>query len=247
MRVLCVIPARLGSTRLPDKPLQALDNRPLIRVVAERALEFGLFDRIVVATDHPRVADAVSQLPVEAVVTDGSFRCGTERVAAVARLDRYRRAETVVNLQGDEPFVPREALAGALRLVSGGEELATAAARLAPADLDRPSATKVLVRDGAAVRFTRSGGGPDAEGGVWFRHLGLYAYRPAALAGWAAASPVPDEIETGLEQLRPMARGKRIGVWTLDGEAPPGVDTPEDLMTARRDFDRFQTRTQVTA
>ena len=120
MRVLGVIPARLGSTRLPDKPLQLLAGEPLITRVIERVLEHRLVDRLVLATDSARVADAVKTPEVQVVMTDPSHSSGTDRVAEVAGMPEFGEFDVVVNIQGDEPFLSREALAGSIGRVERG-------------------------------------------------------------------------------------------------------------------------------
>ena len=236
MRILCVIPARLGSRRLPHKPLQTIAKQPLIRLVAERARAFEFLERVVVATDDQRVADAVDGLDVDVVLT-GEFRSGTERVAAVARRREFEEAEIVVNLQADEPFIPAEAVSGAIAEVEagGGVGVGTAGARLDPSALADPNTVKVFVGSaGRALAFSRNARPmPEVEEESVCHHLGVYAYRPAALQRWAAAAPVPEEIEQRLEQLRPLSYGEHIGVTTLDTLAPSGIDTPADLQRAR--------------
>jgi 3-deoxy-manno-octulosonate cytidylyltransferase (CMP-KDO synthetase) len=236
MRVLCVIPARIGSTRLPEKPLQVIAGQPLIRHVVTRVLGFDFVDHVIVATDDGRVAEAVSHLPVEVVMTSREARCGTERVAEVAMI---RPAEYVINIQGDEPFVSDKAVAGALELVEGGEALATAASGLVEDDLHNPNVTKVWMGpDGAALGFTRDlAGGPVDQGGGGVRvgrHIGVYAYRRDALLRWANMMPIAQETEQGLEQLRPMFYGERIAVALVGERTPPGIDTYEDLHVAER-------------
>ncbi len=236
MRILCVIPARLGSRRLPHKPLQTIAKQPLIRLVAERARAFEFLEKVVVATDDQRVADAVGGLDVDVVLT-GEFRSGTERVAAVARRPEFEEAEIVVNLQADEPFIPAEAVSGAIAEVEagGGVGVGTAGARLDPSRLADPNTVKVFVGSaGRALAFSRSARPmPEVEEESVCHHMGVYAYRPAALQRWAAAAPVPEEIEQRLEQLRPLSYGEHIGVTTLDTLAPNGIDTPADLQRAR--------------
>src|SRR5256885_4867206 len=112
MRVLGVIPARLGSTRLPNKPLQLLAGEPLITRVIQRVMEHGLIDRLVVATDAPMVVEVVERSGVRAVMTDAGHPTGTDRVAEAARQGELAGFDVVVNIQGDEPFVSRQALAG---------------------------------------------------------------------------------------------------------------------------------------
>ena len=130
MRVLGVIPARLGSTRLPNKPLQLLAGEPLITRVIQRVRQHELTDELVVATDSPMIAEVAERSRVRAVLTDGGHLSGTDRVAEVAARPEFAGADIVVNLQGDEPFLSREALAGALDRVRGGDDIGTAAAPL---------------------------------------------------------------------------------------------------------------------
>jgi len=117
MRVLGVIPARLGSTRLLNKPLQLLAGEPLVTRVVERVAAYDLVDRLVVATDSPMVVQVVERTGVSAVLTDDSHSTGTERVAEVAARAEYRDFDVIVNIQGDEPFLDREALEGSLARV----------------------------------------------------------------------------------------------------------------------------------
>ena len=191
-------------------------------------------EKVVVATDDRRVADAVRGLDVDAVLT-GEFRSGTERTAAVARRPEFEGAEIVVNLQGDEPFIPAEAVSGAIAEVEAGAGVGTAGARLEPYALADPNTVKVFVdSDGRALAFSRSARPTlEVEEESVCHHIGVYAYRPAALQRWAAAAPVPEEIEQRLEQLRPLSYGEHIAVTTLDTLAPSGIDTPADLERAR--------------
>ena len=234
MRILCVIPARLGSTRLRNKPLQSIANQPLVRLVAERASGFDFLGKVVVATDDRRVADAVNGLDVDTVLL-GEFRSGTERVAAVARRPEFAEAEIVVNLQADEPFIPAAAVSGAIARVEAGAAVGTAGARLGPSTLADPNTVKVFVgSDSRALAFSRNTRPmPEVKEESVCHHIGVYAYRPAALQRWAAAAPVPEEIEQRLEQLRPLSYGEHIGVTTLNTLAPSGIDTPADLQRAR--------------
>jgi 3-deoxy-manno-octulosonate cytidylyltransferase (CMP-KDO synthetase) len=140
MRVLGVIPARLGSTRLPNKPLQLLAGEPLITRVIQRVMEHGLTDELVVATDSPMIAQVAERSRVRAVLTDPGHPSGTDRVAEVAGRPEYRGYDVVVNVQGDEPFLAREALAGALDRVERGDDVGTASAPLAA---ERASASGV--------------------------------------------------------------------------------------------------------
>ncbi|MSR07485.1 MAG: 3-deoxy-manno-octulosonate cytidylyltransferase [Gemmatimonadetes bacterium] len=228
MHVLCVIPARLGSTRLPNKPLRLLAGEPLIRRVVQRVQELGLDARVVVATDSRRVAGAVQGLGVESVLTNHGHDSGTERVAEVIQRPEYADFDLIVNVQGDEPFIPSEAVHGALARVVSGDAIGTAAAPLAPEHAMDPNCVKVLVDgDGHVLSFSRSLI-PSS-----LHHIGVYVYRRDALLAWVGAEPVAEETKQGLEQLRPLALGMNIGVAVLDEAAPPGIDTDEDLKTAQ--------------
>ncbi len=235
MHILCVIPARIGSSRLHHKPLQTIADQPLIRLVAQRALDFGFLDHVVVATDDRRVADAVADLDVEAVLTSRRHRNGTERTAAVAQLPRFGAAEIVVNLQGDEPFVSAESVAGAIAEVRRGASVGTAGARLDQPKLLDPGTVKVFGESsGRALAFSRRARPmPDVRETAVLHHVGVYAYRPAALSRWASTDPVEEEIAQSLEQLRPLSYGEHIGVCRLNAAAPHGIDTVADLHEAR--------------
>ena len=231
MRVLGVIPARLGSTRLPNKPLQLLAGEPLITRVIQRVMEHGLTDELVVATDSPMIAQVAERSRVRAVLTDPSHPSGTDRVAEVAGRPDYRGYDVVVNVQGDEPFLSREALAGALDRVERGGD---------------PSLVKV-VTDGAgrALYFSRAAipfrRDPRDHGDDLYRqHLGIYAYTRAALSRWVAAPPSPAELAERLEQLRALHLGLTIGVAALTEPALPGIDTGDDLRRAEAHWHAFQ-------
>ncbi len=233
MQIVCVIPARLDSSRLAHKPLQTIAGQPLIRLVAQRARDLGCFDHIVVATDALQVVEAVGGLGVEAVLTSPSHRNGTERVAEVMGFARFRKADVFVNLQGDHPFVAESAIRGVIELVEQGANIATVAAPLRQADREDPHTVKVFVDDHShAVDFTRAAQPPAGVPGPALHHVGVYAYHPEALARWATAPQVDRELAEGLEQLRPMAYGATIAVCQVKDHAAPGIDTIDDLRRA---------------
>lgn len=246
MRVLGVIPARLGSTRLPNKPLQPLAGEPLITRVIERVLEHGLIEELVVATDSPRVVQVAERSGVRAVLTDGGHQTGTDRVAEVAGRSDYAAYDTIVNIQGDEPFLPREALAGALGRVEQGDEIGTAAAPLDPALAGDPSRVKVVTdARGRALYFSRAliphrREPDDSSDGLYWQHLGIYAFTRAALLRWVTLPPCDTELAERLEQLRALHNGMTIGVARLLEPALPGVDTAEDLRRAEAHWHTFQ-------
>ena len=233
MRTLCVIPARLASSRLPHKPLQPIASQPLIRLVAQRALDLECFYHVVVATDDKRICDAVRDLDVEPVLTR-EHRSGTDRVAEVAGLTRFAAAEIVVNLQGDEPFVAESAVVGSIDRVQAGCGVGTAGGPLADEDIDNPHTVKVFVDShGNATGFSRRATPPEGLANCTvLNHVGIYAYRPAALARWAATDEVAAEVAERLEQLRPLSYGESIGVATIAEPQVAGINTAEDLRRA---------------
>lgn len=238
MRVLGVIPARLGSTRLLNKPLQLLAGQPLVTRVVERVRAHGLVETLVVATDSPMVAQVVERTGLPAVLTDDRHSTGTERVAEVADRAEYRGYDVIVNIQGDEPFLDRDALEGSLARVQGGDEIGTVAAPLDPAQVKDPARVKVVTDvAGRALYFSRAviphrREADDPADGLYWQHLGIYAYTRAALARWVALPPSPAELAERLEQLRALQHGMTIGVARLGAPAFPGVDTPDDLKRA---------------
>ena len=246
MRVLGVIPARLGSTRLPNKPLQPLAGEPLITRVIERVLEHGLIGELVVATDSPLVVQVAERSGVRAVLTDGRHQTGTDRVAEVAARSDFVAFDTIVNIQGDEPFLTREALAGALGRVEEGDDIGTAAAPLDPALAGDPSRVKVVTdARGRALYFSRAmiphrREPNDSSDGLYWQHLGIYAFTRAALVRWVTLPPCEAELAERLEQLRALHYGMTIGVARLQEPALPGVDTVEDLRRAEAHWHTFQ-------
>lgn len=234
VRIVCVIPARLGSTRLPGKPLRLLRGEPLIRHVVRRASTLELGGAVIVASDDQRVLDAVADTGAVGVLTGADHRSGTERVAEAAAHHDVRGADIVLNLQGDEPFMPADAALGAVARVCEGDDIGTAAQLLTPEAWRDPHRVKVeLDGRGRAMRFYRTSAAPACS---WraptFQHIGVYAYRPAALARWVALPPIAAERDEGLEQLRPLEHGMRIGVAVLPEGAPHGIDTEDDLRLA---------------
>lgn len=252
MTTLVVIPARLGATRLPNKPLRLLGGRPLVVRVWERVASFGGIDRCVVATDSDVVAAAVRAAGAECVVTGADHPSGTDRIAEVVRRPEFSDYGTIVNVQGDEPFVSEAVVSAAAGLVRSGRfTLGTVAATADDAALADPNVVKVVTADdGRALYFSRApipylrdstSAGDAAERSALVRqHVGVYAYAPAALARWIALQPHPLERVERLEQLRPLAAGMAIGVAMVDEAAPVGVDTEDDLRRANARWTRTQ-------
>ena len=246
MRVLGVIPARLDSTRLPNKPLQSLAGEPLVTRVAERVLDQGLVHELVVATDSTKVADVVKRFGIRAVMTASSHQSGTDRVAEVAGRPEFRDFDVLLNVQGDEPFVSREALVGALVRVEQGDDIGTAAAPLAAELAHDPNRVKVVFdATGRALYFSRaaiphSREPEEEQDGLYWQHVGLYAYSRAAIGRWPALTPCPTEEAERLEQLRALYYGMSIGVARLESPVFPGIDTAEDLRRAEAHWHAYQ-------
>ncbi|HJR15607.1 MAG TPA: 3-deoxy-manno-octulosonate cytidylyltransferase [Gemmatimonadales bacterium] len=246
MRVLGVIPARLGSTRLPNKPLQSLAGEPLITRVIQRVLEHRLTDELVVATDSDRVIEVAERAGVRGVLTESSHETGTDRVAEVAARAEFAGFDTVANIQGDEPFVSRDALAGALARIEQGDEVGTAAAPLDVSLVGDPGRVKVVTdARGRALYFSRSvipyrRDLDNAADDLYWQHIGIYTYTRAALARWVTLPPAPAEQAERLEQLRALHHGMTIGVARLQRSALPGVDTADDLRRAEAHWHTYQ-------
>jgi len=245
MRTLAVIPARLGATRLPRKPLRLLAGLPLVVRVYQRVAEIGVADRVVVATDSAEVAEVVERHGGEVVLTSAHHPSGTHRVAEVAQRPQLGGHDVIVNVQGDEPFVSARAVLGAVRMVTDARfPLGTAAVMAQLAILGDPNVVKVVAADdGRAMYFSRSAipflrDPADAEllrTRVW-QHLGVYAYERSALMQWVELPESPLEQIERLEQLRPLAAGMAMGVSLIDEPVRPGIDTEQDLERANREW-----------
>jgi 3-deoxy-manno-octulosonate cytidylyltransferase (CMP-KDO synthetase) len=223
--VLGVIPARYGSTRLHAKPLADLGGMPLVVRVWRRAAGARRLDRLVVATDDARVADAARAHGAEVFLT-GDHPSGTDRVAEVAR---SLRADQVVNIQGDEPFLDPEDIDRVLGGLDPATPIATGSAPLEEG-WDDPARVKVVCDDaGRALYFSRQ---PIPSGGPYRLHVGLYAFTSDALSAVAALRPSSLEIAERLEQLRWLQAGMRVRVVPL-GLPGLSIDTPDDLARAR--------------
>jgi 3-deoxy-manno-octulosonate cytidylyltransferase (CMP-KDO synthetase) len=247
MEIIGVIPARFGSTRLPGKPLLSATGRPLIRHVVEAAQRAKSLDRIIVATDDPRIADAVAGFGGEVAMTRADHATGTDRVAEVAA--QLIDARIIVNLQGDEPEVSGAALDRAVALLD--EDPEAPMATLATPILDEatyrdPACVKVVCSArGRALYFSRSpipchrDGLPEFASysrPIAYLHLGLYAYRRDFLLSIAALPPSPLEAAEKLEQLRVLDAGYPIAVGFVE-EPSVGIDTPDDY---RRFVERWR-------
>ena len=237
-RTLVVIPARMQSSRLPDKPLAEIAGRPMIVHVWQRAMEAQV-GRVVVATDNEAIVATVHAAGGEAVMTRADHPSGSDRVfEALSRLDPAGDFEFILNLQGDLPMLAQSLPGDCLApLLDGDADIATVAALITkPEDRANPNAVKVVGASTAvpgrlrALYFTRATA-PFGDGPL-YHHFGMYAYRRAALQRFISLQPSPLEKREQLEQLRALEDGMRIDVTVVDS-VPVEVNTPEDLELVR--------------
>ncbi len=238
MNPLVVIPARLAASRLPGKPLADIHGEPMIVHVWRRAMAAGI-GPVLVAAQEPEIARAIEAAGGVARLTRADHASGSDRVfEAVQAVDPQGRHDVVVNLQGDLPTLHPALIAQVLApLANPAVDIATLAAEIRePAEMDDPGVVKAVAalaadrRIARALYFTRARC-PAGEGPL-FHHIGIYAYRRAALARFVALPPSPLERREKLEQLRALEAGMRIEVALVD-TVPLGVDTPADLARAR--------------
>ena len=232
MRVICVIPARYASTRLPGKPLKLIAGKPMIQRVYEQAKKAAMPAEVIVATDDKRVYDTVLAFGGNACMTRENHPNGTSRLAEVA--EKYPDADVIVNVQGDEPMIPPEIID---RLAEAFVEepdlkMATMKTRMEETEFGDPSAVKVVAdKNGYALYFTRSLiPYPRNKSDLFrvYKHVGIYAYTRTFLMQYAAMDPTPLEQVESLEQLRVLENGYKIKVLESDFR-DIGVDTQEDL------------------
>ncbi|MEO1191747.1 MAG: 3-deoxy-manno-octulosonate cytidylyltransferase [Pseudomonadota bacterium] len=243
MRPIVLIPARLASTRLPNKPLADIAGKPMIVQVLLRA-QAAQVGPVAVACAEEEIAAAVEAAGGQAIMTEPGLPSGSDRIhQALQRLDPERQHDVVINVQGDLPSLPPEDLTAALKpLEDPACDIATLAARITePAERSSPDVVKIAAAlslqnpVARALYFSRApipwAGADDSA--PLFHHIGLYAYRREALEQFVALPPSPLEQRERLEQLRALEAGLRIDVALVDS-IPLGVDTPADLERARR-------------
>jgi 3-deoxy-manno-octulosonate cytidylyltransferase (CMP-KDO synthetase) len=238
MTTLVLIPARLASTRLPDKPLADIAGAPMIVHVARRATESGL-GRVVVATDAPEVTGVVRAHGFEAVMTGTHHQSGSDRIfEALQLLDPSGEVETVVNVQGDLPTIEPQLIRASIEpLADRSVDIATLGVEIVrDEEKTNPNVVKIVGSPLSenrlrALYFTRATA-PYGDGPL-YHHIGLYAYRRAALERFVSLKPSTLELRERLEQLRALEAGMRIDA-EIVSSVPLGVDTPEDLERARR-------------
>jgi 3-deoxy-manno-octulosonate cytidylyltransferase (CMP-KDO synthetase) len=256
---VAVVPARLASTRLPEKPLADIGGRPMVVRVAERARESGAA-RVLIASDAERVLDAARAHGIEAIMTRADHPSGTDRLAEVAAHLNWSDDTIVVNVQGDEPLIDPALVRDVASHLAANPDcaIATAAHPITdPAEIFSPNVVKVVLdARGTALYFSRApipwqrdayqphcGAGaidtaamPAPHAATVYRHIGLYAYRVRFLRTYPTLAQSPIEQAEALEQLRAMWHGERIAVRVTHEAPAPGVDTPADLERVRTLF-----------
>jgi 3-deoxy-manno-octulosonate cytidylyltransferase (CMP-KDO synthetase) len=223
---IAIIPARYQSTRLPGKPVLEIQGKTLIEHVYRRVEKAGSVEKILVATDDERIANAVRKFGGDVIMTRADHQSGTDRLAEAAQ--GLPADALVVNVQGDEPLIEPEVIDRAVSAArSGDAEMVTLMTPLRERSaIEDPNRVKVVVdRKGFALYFSRS---PIPHGGTTFLHLGLYVYRVGFLRRFTQLERTPLEIAERLEQLRALEHGFRIRVVEVESESW-GIDTPADL------------------
>ncbi|MFM7633723.1 MAG: 3-deoxy-manno-octulosonate cytidylyltransferase [Betaproteobacteria bacterium] len=248
MSFVVIIPARMASTRLPDKPLADIAGLPMVVRVAERA-RLSRAERVIVATDHASVMAACEQAGVEVMMTRADHPSGTDRIAEIAATMSLHGDAIIVNVQGDEPLIDPELINACAACVSANAPMATAAHPIhIVEDVFNPNVVKVVLdANGDALMFSRAplpwhrdgfahGTHTMPAGYVPLRHIGIYAYRCEFLLNYATLSVSPLETIEALEQLRVLWHGFRIAVHLVEHAPAAGVDTAEDLARVRQYF-----------
>lgn len=249
MTYIALIPARLASTRLPNKPLADIAGVPMVVRVAQQARASGAA-RTVVAADSPLIVAACEAHGVEALLTRADHACGSDRLAEACDLLGLSNDAVVVNVQGDEPLMPPALVAAVADLLHAqpAADIATAAHPIDTlADYLNPNVVKVVAdAAGMALYFSRApipwqrdgaaGGQPVLPTPRPLRHIGIYAYRVSFLRAFPSLPQSPHELSESLEQLRALWHGHRIALHTVEHAPGSGVDTPEDLARVRALF-----------
>ncbi len=246
-RFKVVVPARLGSTRLPRKVLREIGGKPVVQYVWEAACRSGA-DEVVIATDSDEVQRVCAAFGADVRMTAPQHQSGTDRANEVARQAGWEPDVIVVNLQGDEPLMPPALVQQAAELLGNDPEAHIASLchpLQSPEEWLNPNVVKLVMdRRSYAMYFSRAPIPWRREGstreqprlpdGLAFRHIGLYAYRVAALADFSQLPPAPLEDCEALEQLRALTHGLRIKMGITDAPPPRGVDTEDDLQAVER-------------
>lgn len=239
---LVVIPARLGSTRLPRKPLADIGGKPMVIHVAERA-KMSFAQSVVVATDSVEIQAICDEYRIDCLLTSADHPTGTDRIAEVSQLLDLPANTLIVNVQGDEPLIPPQLINQVAQTLADSPACAisTVAVPITESlEINNPNIVKVVLnRSGEALYFSRAAipfvRDPSAQTAIThLRHLGIYAYRADFLQAYSRLEPAPSEQAESLEQLRALWNGYRIAVHTAPNAPPAGVDTAEDLERVRQ-------------
>jgi len=249
---IAIVPARLASTRLPDKPLADICGKPMVVRTAERAKASGA-SRVVVATDHASIVAACAQHGIEVMLTRADHPSGTDRIAEVAHALGLPADAVIVNVQGDEPLIDPALIAACAERISADVPMATAAHDIHSADdIFNPNVVKVVLdRQQRALYFSRAtipwhrdafahGAQQVPENYPALRHIGIYAYRNDFLQQYPALPLSPLEQIESLEQLRVLWNGYAIAVHVTEDSPAPGVDTSADLEKVREIYRNLQ-------
>ncbi len=238
-----IIPARYASSRLPGKPLLDIAGKPMISHVIDQAKQSDP-DEVIVATDDQRIADVARANDVTAYITDTSHNSGTERIAEVINLHKIADDTIIVNLQGDEPIMPRSCLNLVGNALASDRDVVMATLSTPIRSIDEFNSLSVVKlvcdKDGNALYFSRAPipcihDGPNlqekifSESMQFHRHIGLYAYRASFVLEYVSWGSSPIEKIESLEQLRVLCNGRKIKVVQTDEIPPPGVNTQEEL------------------
>jgi 3-deoxy-manno-octulosonate cytidylyltransferase (CMP-KDO synthetase) len=240
MRVLGVIPARYGSSRLPGKPLLPIAGKPMIQWVYEGAQTASLVDELIVATDDPRIYEAVQSFGGKVELTQADHPTGTDRIAEVAR---RHPAEIVINIQGDQPTVRGKEINDVIQVLLDDPSLPISTARINLTDkkeLMEPSVVKVVIDEQENALYFSRATIPyprNAEHAVYWKHIGLYAYRYDFLFKYVTLPQTSLELTESLEQLRVLAHGYRIKVVEVTQDTV-GIDTQADWECVKIMFEK---------
>ena len=243
MKILCVIPARYASTRLPGKPLKDVAGKPMICRVYDRASQAKTLSGVVVATDDERILRAVEDHGGRAMMTAKDHPTGTDRLAEVA--EAYPNVDLIINVQGDEPLIEPSLIDELGRAFDGDAELQMATVMTPMEDeteQKNPNNVKVVTdKNGCALYFSRSLlPYPRNDAGTpVYKHIGIYAYRRDFLLAYAKMAPTPLERTESLEQLRALENGYKIKCIRTNARFV-GVDTPEDLAKVNEIYRRME-------
>lgn len=250
MSFIVIIPARYESSRFPGKPLVDIHGKPMVQHVYERCVASGA-SHVIVATDDNRIADTVSNFGGEVCMTSTEHQSGTERLAEVIQIKDVDASEVVVNVQGDEPFIPTENIRQVADNLINYSDASMSTLSVAITDTEEalnPNAVKVVTdASGYALYFSRATIPYDRErflqawqekkgvsevGDFYQRHIGIYAYTAGFIARYLEMASSPLEKIESLEQLRVLWHGEKIHVAQAIVAPPPGIDTPADLEAA---------------